>query len=275
MALQARNPRLQVAVTMSDPQGEPWPGLVGRIDKALLTKLVPGLPASRVHLCGPPAMMDAVKSALIGLGVPEGQCRKGGRSPYCARYRAQPRFRKNPCRINHFLHHITFVVTYILMAQQLSPRWNKMRITIDHANALGYRDRCYGCDADTRRETLSRFEGRPNVTPAPTGAASTRLITMWKTTIDGARDRAVAEPAMQHACNTLEKAHLDQWLRRLPQIRNLQHMADYRPRGLGSGSVWPWLVFRPEARSHHRSSCPEGSFRCESRRDARCRLPRW
>ena len=41
-----------------------------------------------------------------------------------------------------------------------------MRISIDHANALGYRDRCYGCDAETRRETLSRFEGRPRLTRA-------------------------------------------------------------------------------------------------------------
>jgi ferredoxin-NADP reductase len=74
-ALQSRNPRLKVTVMMSDPQGEPWQGLVGRIDKALLGDLVPNLSASRVHLCGPPAMMDAVKSALMGLGLPEGQCK--------------------------------------------------------------------------------------------------------------------------------------------------------------------------------------------------------
>jgi ferredoxin-NADP reductase/putative sterol carrier protein len=74
-ALQSRSPRLKVTVTISDPQGEPWPGPVGRIDKALLSKLVPDLPDSRVHLCGPPAMMDAVKSTLIELGLPAGQCK--------------------------------------------------------------------------------------------------------------------------------------------------------------------------------------------------------
>jgi ferredoxin-NADP reductase len=74
-ALQSRNPRLKVTVTMSNPQAEPWPGLVGRIDKTLLAELVPDLLSSRVHLCGPPAMMDAVKSALRDLGLPQGQCK--------------------------------------------------------------------------------------------------------------------------------------------------------------------------------------------------------
>jgi ferredoxin-NADP reductase/Fe-S-cluster-containing hydrogenase component 2 len=74
-ALQSRSPRLKVTVTMSDPQSEPWRGLIGRIDKALLGSLIPDLLASRVHLCGPPAMMDAVRSALTDLGLPEGQCK--------------------------------------------------------------------------------------------------------------------------------------------------------------------------------------------------------
>ena len=74
-ALQSRNPRLKVTVTMSNPQAEPWPGLAGRIDKTLLAELVPDLLSSRVHLCGPPAMMDAVKSALRELGLPQSQCK--------------------------------------------------------------------------------------------------------------------------------------------------------------------------------------------------------
>jgi ferredoxin-NADP reductase/putative sterol carrier protein/NAD-dependent dihydropyrimidine dehydrogenase PreA subunit len=74
-ALQSRNRHLQVTVTVTDQQDEPWLGLSGRIDKALLRNLFPDLPARRVHLCGPPAMMDSVRSALIELGVPEGRCK--------------------------------------------------------------------------------------------------------------------------------------------------------------------------------------------------------
>src|SRR4029079_18214080 len=58
--LQARNANLGVTITMSGPQDEPWSGRVGRIDAALLTSTVPGLAAHRVHVCGPPPMMDAV-----------------------------------------------------------------------------------------------------------------------------------------------------------------------------------------------------------------------
>jgi ferredoxin-NADP reductase/putative sterol carrier protein len=72
-ALQSTNPRLSVTVTMSDPQDEPWSGPTGRIDQTILRRAVPNIAAQRVHLCGPPSMMDAVKSVLIDLGVPQGQ----------------------------------------------------------------------------------------------------------------------------------------------------------------------------------------------------------
>jgi ferredoxin-NADP reductase/NAD-dependent dihydropyrimidine dehydrogenase PreA subunit len=71
--LQARNANLSVNITMSGPRDEPWSGRVGRIDAALLTSTVPGLAAHRVHVCGPPPMMDAVKAALASLGVPNAQ----------------------------------------------------------------------------------------------------------------------------------------------------------------------------------------------------------
>jgi ferredoxin-NADP reductase/ferredoxin len=74
-ALQARNPNLRVAVTMSRPDGEGWNGHKGQIDAALLSQYVPDLPSQSAHICGPPPMMDAVKGALIGLGLPEKQIR--------------------------------------------------------------------------------------------------------------------------------------------------------------------------------------------------------
>ncbi len=71
--LQARNANLGVTVTMSGPGDEPWSGTVGHIDAGLLTAAVPDIAKRRAHLCGPPPMMDAVKAALVGLGVPDAQ----------------------------------------------------------------------------------------------------------------------------------------------------------------------------------------------------------
>jgi ferredoxin-NADP reductase len=71
--LEARNPNLRVTVTMSRPNGAVWNGRNGQIDAALLTAAVPEIPSHRAHICGPPAMMDAVRSALIELGMAEEQ----------------------------------------------------------------------------------------------------------------------------------------------------------------------------------------------------------
>ena len=69
--LESRKANLSVTVTMSRPGDEPWSGTVGHIDAALLASTVPDIASRRAHICGPPSMMDAVKSALVGLGVPE------------------------------------------------------------------------------------------------------------------------------------------------------------------------------------------------------------
>src|SRR5262245_44624663 len=71
--LQARNANLAVTVVMSRPGDEPWSGATGHIDAALLTSAVPEIARQRIHLCGPPTMMDAVKSALLGLGLSPAQ----------------------------------------------------------------------------------------------------------------------------------------------------------------------------------------------------------
>jgi ferredoxin-NADP reductase/Fe-S-cluster-containing hydrogenase component 2 len=75
-ALQARNSRLRVAATMSDPKVEEWTGARGRIDKAFLASAVPSIGTQRIHLCGPLAMMEAVTTALIDLGVPRERVKK-------------------------------------------------------------------------------------------------------------------------------------------------------------------------------------------------------
>ena len=68
-ALQRVNPKLRVTVTMSNPEGTDWKGPRGRITKELLTQTVPDLASRRIHLCGPPSMMDAIKAILTELGV--------------------------------------------------------------------------------------------------------------------------------------------------------------------------------------------------------------
>jgi ferredoxin-NADP reductase len=72
-ALQRVNPNLHVAVTVSKPEGTDWKGPRGRISKELITQTVPELASRRIHLCGPPAMMDATKAILAELGVPPDQ----------------------------------------------------------------------------------------------------------------------------------------------------------------------------------------------------------
>ena len=69
-ALQRLNPKLHVAVTISSAEGTDWRGLRGRISKELLTQTVPDLASRRIHLCGPPPLMDSVKAILTDLGVP-------------------------------------------------------------------------------------------------------------------------------------------------------------------------------------------------------------
>jgi ferredoxin-NADP reductase len=68
-ALQQVNPKLHVTVTMSRAEGTDWKGPRGRITKEFLAETVPGIASRRVHLCGPPSMMDATKAILAELGV--------------------------------------------------------------------------------------------------------------------------------------------------------------------------------------------------------------
>jgi ferredoxin-NADP reductase len=69
-ALERQNPKLHVVVTMSRPEGTDWKGPRGRLNKELLTQTIPDLTLRRIHICGPPTMMEATKAILIELGVP-------------------------------------------------------------------------------------------------------------------------------------------------------------------------------------------------------------
>ena len=71
---------------MSKADGTDWTGPVGFITPDFIVKCAPDIAERRVHLCGPPAMMDAVKYALAQLKVPPDQiktedfCAAKGRS---------------------------------------------------------------------------------------------------------------------------------------------------------------------------------------------------
>jgi ferredoxin-NADP reductase len=71
--LQQRNPMLHVAVTSTKAEGTPWKGPRGRLTKELLTATVPNLASRRIHICGPPTMMEGTKTILAELGVPPEQ----------------------------------------------------------------------------------------------------------------------------------------------------------------------------------------------------------
>jgi len=62
-----------VTVTMSDAEGTDWQVPRGRLTKELLTRTVPDLASRRIHLCGPPLMMDSTKAILAELGVAAAQ----------------------------------------------------------------------------------------------------------------------------------------------------------------------------------------------------------
>jgi ferredoxin-NADP reductase len=66
-----RCPNLHVVVSVSHPEGTPWQGTTGRVDKALIARSVPDLPSRYVHVCGPVPFMETVKGALLELGVPQ------------------------------------------------------------------------------------------------------------------------------------------------------------------------------------------------------------
>lgn len=72
-ALELANPKLHVIVTMSGAEGTDWKGPRGRLTKELFEQWVPDLPSRRIHLCGPPTMMDATTEILTELGVPADQ----------------------------------------------------------------------------------------------------------------------------------------------------------------------------------------------------------
>lgn len=71
--LQRKMNNLHVAATMVRAAGTSWMGAEGQITGDFLMRSVPDLAKRRVHLCGPPRMMEALRKLLGELGVPSEQ----------------------------------------------------------------------------------------------------------------------------------------------------------------------------------------------------------
>lgn len=71
--LEQRFPNLHVIATMQRSPGTVWLGPEGPITKEMILAAVPDIASRRIHMCGPPAMMGAMRTELAELGVPEAQ----------------------------------------------------------------------------------------------------------------------------------------------------------------------------------------------------------
>lgn len=70
--LQKRHPNLRVCIILEEATDSSTKGyLIGRITKEILNGRVPEIASRRLHICGPPPMIDAVKQILDELGVPK------------------------------------------------------------------------------------------------------------------------------------------------------------------------------------------------------------
>ena len=67
--LQRRYPSLKLLI-VADQASADWPHARGRMTAELLSSVVPHIQTRRIHLCGPPAMMTALRAALAELSVP-------------------------------------------------------------------------------------------------------------------------------------------------------------------------------------------------------------
>lgn len=71
--IERRHANLHVLAVMQRAPGTTWFGAEGTITGEMLAAAVPDIAKRRIHLCGPPPMMAAIKAELVELGVSEAQ----------------------------------------------------------------------------------------------------------------------------------------------------------------------------------------------------------
>ena len=73
--MQGLNNNLKVVHTLTRPS-EKWKGLVGRIDKQMIQKVIPDYMERVFYICGPPKMVEAMVEIIKDLNVPEKQIKQ-------------------------------------------------------------------------------------------------------------------------------------------------------------------------------------------------------
>ena len=71
--LHRRFPNLHLTIAANEVASAGWTHTRGGITQELLAQAVPHIQTRRIHLCGPPGMMAAMKSLLADMGVPADQ----------------------------------------------------------------------------------------------------------------------------------------------------------------------------------------------------------
>lgn len=88
--LQRRHSNLHVIATMTRTEGAVWMGPKGRLTKELVVRSIPEVTRKRIHICGPPAMMDATIAMLLELSVPREQIKTEAFGPAVKKEARQP-----------------------------------------------------------------------------------------------------------------------------------------------------------------------------------------
>jgi ferredoxin-NADP reductase/DMSO/TMAO reductase YedYZ heme-binding membrane subunit len=71
--LQARHPNLHVGITLTNDPDAAWTGARGQINAELLNGFIPSFKHGPVMLCGPDPMMTAMRTLLVGMGIPDAE----------------------------------------------------------------------------------------------------------------------------------------------------------------------------------------------------------
>jgi ferredoxin-NADP reductase len=67
----AKHPNLEVKITVSGDPDAAWDGARGNITRELLDGFIPQLTKGPILVCGPDPMMSAMRTLLVGMGIPD------------------------------------------------------------------------------------------------------------------------------------------------------------------------------------------------------------
>ncbi len=88
--LEKRHANLHVIATMGSVVESTWRGAQGPISREFIARSVPDIARRRIHICGPPAMMEAVQASLLELGVAKNKIKTEAFGPALGRAPSGP-----------------------------------------------------------------------------------------------------------------------------------------------------------------------------------------